>query len=221
MSDKKLKLLTPRGVAIYPHLNQADTKWKAEGEYHVKLAMDADDPQVQAFIETLEAARDAKYQEEYDRLVADKKSARAKELKKVPVVKVETDDETDEETGRVIVKVSMKAKITPKTGRNAGKTISMKPDYFNGKKEELKNPPKIGGGSTLRCHVEPYAYLAEKDKEIGISLRLQSVQIIKLVSWGARDPGFSEEDDADDITDGAATESTEDTATSDQDDDDI
>lgn len=204
MATKKDQLLTPRGVAIYPHLNAADTKWKAEGEYHVKLAFDADDPQVQAFAKALEERRDAKYQEEYDRLVADKKSARAKELTKVDCIKVETDEETGEETGRLIVKVAMKAKITPKTGKNAGKTITMKPDFFNGRKEQLKVPPKIGGGSVLRCFVEPYAYLAEKDKEIGVSLRLNAVQVIKLVSFGARDPGFAVEEDADDIVDDEA-----------------
>lgn len=221
MSKDKIELLTPRGVAIYPHLNQADTKWKAEGEYHVKLALDADDPQVSAFVERLEELRDARYDEAYGELVKAGKTARAKELKKVAVIKAETDDETGEETGRLIVKVAMKAKITPKTGKNAGKTITMKPNFFNGRRETLKNPPNIGGGSVLRCFVEPYAYLAEKDKEIGISLRLSAVQIIKLVTWGARDPGFENEEDADDITDGAATEDSSAGGSASDDDDDI
>jgi hypothetical protein len=204
MAQKKDNMLTPRGVAIYPHLNEPDTKWKANGEFHVKLAFDADDPQVQEFREKLEAARDARYQEAYDELVKAGKTARAKELKKVEVLKVETDDETGEETGRLIVKVGMQHKVTPKSGKHAGKTILLKPDYFNGRREELKKPPKIGGGSTLRCFVDPFAYLNEKDKVVGVSLRLQAVQIIKLVSYGARDPGFEVEDDADDIVDDEA-----------------
>lgn len=197
---KKEYHLTPRGTAIYPHLNAPDFKFKKEGEFKSKLAFDAKDPNVPAFRKLLEDARDAKFQEEYDRLVAEKKLARAKELKKDDVLKAEVDEETGEETGRLIVSVSMKHNITGKDG----KTYKLTPTYYSGKGETLKNPPRIGGGSTLRCQVELYAYLNDTSKTVGVSLRLASVQIIKLVSGGSRsaaDAGFEVEDDADDIYD--------------------
>ena len=34
---KPLILTSPKGKAIYPHLTEADYKFKPEGEYHVKL----------------------------------------------------------------------------------------------------------------------------------------------------------------------------------------
>ena len=36
---KKLNT-TPRGVAVYPHLNSPDTKFKPEGEWRVKLTIE-------------------------------------------------------------------------------------------------------------------------------------------------------------------------------------
>src|SRR4051812_40371671 len=35
----RVVLVTPRGRAIYPHLTTPDTKFKAEGQYHVRLAI--------------------------------------------------------------------------------------------------------------------------------------------------------------------------------------
>lgn len=203
MSQKKTIIL-PRGVAVWPHLNDPDTKWKAEGQYHSKLRFEVDDPKWLALKEKLEAIRDAKFQEEYDALVAAKKKARADQLKKVEVGTVEIDEETGEETGYVIVKVAATASGTSK---KTGEPWRRKVVIFNAQLKELKNAPRISGGSIIRCEVEPFAYLSEKDKEVGVSLRLESVQIISLVSGGARsasDRGFKVED-GDDIDDEADT----------------
>ena len=35
--SKPLILTSPKGRAIFPHLTEPDTKFKPEGEYHVKL----------------------------------------------------------------------------------------------------------------------------------------------------------------------------------------
>ena len=221
MSNKKPTTLTPRGVAIYPHLNTADTKWHATGKFHTKLAMAVDDPQVQAFIAELEQLRDEKYQEVYDALVADKKLARAKEVTKSDVVKAEVDEETGDETGRVIISVSMNHKVTSKKD---GKTYTLFPKYINAKREQLQNPPRIGGGSLLRCLVTPDAYFKQDNKSVGVSLRLDTVQLIKLVSGGQRDfaaAGFEEEEDGDDISDVADTPAPEASSRGANEDDDL
>ncbi|RVU03577.1 hypothetical protein EOE18_14740 [Novosphingobium umbonatum] len=199
----KKTLITPRAAAVWPHLNGPDTKWKAEGQYHSKLRFEVDDPKWLELKSKLEAIRDAKYQEEYDALVAAKKKARADQLKKVEVGNIEVDEDSGEETGFVTIKVAATASGVTKAGKSWRRSVPI----FNSQRKELKNPPRISGGSILRCEVEPFAYLSEKDKEIGVSLRLESVQIISLVSGGARsadERGF-EEEDGDDIEDEAAT----------------
>lgn len=200
MAIKKNVINTPRATTVWPQLNAPDTKWKAEGEFHSKLRFESDDPKWVAVIEKLEAVRDAKYQEEYERLVGEKKKARADQLKKVPVGTVEVDDETGEETGYTIIKVKATASgVSKKTGKPWRRTLPI----YNAQLKELKNAPRIGGGSIIRCEVEPAAYLSEKDKEIGVTLRLESVQIISLVSGGNRsaaERGF-EAEDGDDIDD--------------------
>jgi hypothetical protein len=199
-SNKKPQLLTPRGVAIYPHLNTPDTKWKAEGEFKTRLAFDGDDAEVLAFMGQLYDLRDAKFNEITSALIADKKVARAKEIKKADVLRAELDESTGEETGRLIATVSMRHKVT---SRKDGQVYLLKPLYYNAKRVELLNPPRIGGGSLLRCFVEPDAYMNESNKTVGVSLRLKAIQIIKLVSGGQRSAeafGFANED-GDDIED--------------------
>ncbi|QOC54163.1 hypothetical protein [Caulobacter vibrioides] len=204
MSKNDQKILTPKGVAIYPHLNKADTKYNADGRFHTKLALDADDPETQAFVAKLEAIRDEVFDKKYAELVEAKKVARAKEMTKGPVFKVEVDDETGEETGRLLITVAMKHRVVSKKD---GKTYFLVPKYFNAKRVQLKNPPIIGSNSLLRCFVEPWASLKEDTKSVNVTLRLDAVQIITLSSFGQRsgaDYGFAEED-GDDITDGADT----------------
>lgn len=41
--QKYPKHLSPRGVAIYPHLNKPDTRFKEDGEYSVKLRVAVED----------------------------------------------------------------------------------------------------------------------------------------------------------------------------------
>jgi hypothetical protein len=49
------KITTPKGVLIYPHLSEPDTKFvKPDGEYHTKFALVVDDPETNKFIEALE-----------------------------------------------------------------------------------------------------------------------------------------------------------------------
>jgi hypothetical protein len=200
MSNKIIK--TPRGIAIWPKLNEPDFKFKDTGEFHTKLAFEADDPEVVAFIAKLEEARDAEFDAQYNRLVEEKKLAVAKKLTKVEVATPEVDDETGDETGRLILRVKMNHRVKSK---KSGEDLELRPKYFNAKTERLENPPRIGGGSLLRAFVIINPYLRDTDKTVGVSLRLDAVQIIKLVTSGGRSAAEygMEEEDGDDITDGA------------------
>src|SRR3546814_13485107 len=87
--------------------------------------------------------------------------------------------------------------------KKTGKAWTRKPNIFDAKGNQLKNPPSIGGGSEMKLSVELFPYYAANDKTVGVSFRLEAAQIIKLVQFGARDAagfGFGEED-GDDLSD--------------------
>src|SRR3546814_7653155 len=78
--------------------------------------------------------------------------------------------------------------------KKTGKAWTRKPNIFDAKGNQLKNPPSIGGGSEMKLSVELFPYYAANDKTVGVSFRLEAAQIIKLVQFGARDAaGRSEE----------------------------
>lgn len=198
---KKIELITPKGTAIgYVTLNNPDTKYKPEGQFSVKLAFDdPESPEVKAFVAKIEAARDELFNNTVERLRSEGKGAAAKQLKQGDILRAELDSETGEETGRYYVVAKMKA-----TGeRKDGTKWSQKPTYANRLGQELKNPPMISGGSVLKLGVALNPFIMEASKEVAVSLRLQAVQIISLVSRGKRSPsdfGFGEEE-GDDVYD--------------------
>lgn len=183
---KKRKLteaITPKGIAVYPKLNEPDTKYKKEGSYETKLAFeDINDPAVQAFVAKVEKVRDEFFENKIAELKAEGKGAAARQLKKADILKPELDRETGDETGRYTIKASMKASGE----RQDGKKWTQKPQYFAASGAELKNPPTISGGSILKLGVAMDPYVIESSKEVGVTLRLKAVQIINLVSGGKR-----------------------------------
>jgi len=190
------KAVTPRGTGIYPRLNSPDTKYNKAGVYEVKLAMEPDEAGLDKLQQKVSDLIDAKYDEVVAELNANGKAGLAKKVTKRDLAEIFKPEEDDEgnETGRIIIKAKMTA-----SGTNAktGKPWTRKPNIFDAKGNLLKNPPLIGGGSVMKLSVELFPYYAANDKEVGVSFRLEAAQIIKLVSFGARDAagyGFGEED---------------------------
>jgi hypothetical protein len=196
--SKKL-ITTPKGTALWTSLNKPDVRYKAEGVYEVKLAFDGDDPAVQALVARLEKMRDEKFDEVVAELTADGKAGLAKKITKAAVFEVEEDPETGAETGRLIKKFKMTASGISKKNN---KPWSRKPKLFNARGVELKVAPNVGSGSVLKVSFDPFPYYTPKDKEVGLSARLEAAQIIDLVAFGERDAGgygFGEEDGYDGV----------------------
>jgi hypothetical protein len=66
MANKYEMFTTPRGVFIYPHLTEADTKFvKPDGEYHTKFALTPEEsqPLIEKVEEVLEAYIEANEKE--------------------------------------------------------------------------------------------------------------------------------------------------------------
>ena len=220
---KAVTAVTPKGTAVgYQSLNTPDTKFNKAGVYKTKLAIDADDAGLAKLRETVEQMIDEKHSEIVAELTADKKAAVAKKVTKRDlddIFKPEEDEDTGEETGRIVITAKMTASGVGKKG-----PWERKPGIFDAKGKKLNRPPIIGSGSELKLSIELFPYYAANDKEVGVSFRLEAVQVIKLVSRGARDAagyGFGEEDgdEIDDLDGGS--DFAADTSGTDSDDDEL
>lgn len=181
------RFTTPRGVFIYPHLTEPDTKFvKPDGEYHTKFAVDADE--AEEFVARLNKLLDDYIAENPD----DLKPAVLKKSTRAELYEEEVDDEGNE-TGRLIFKFKLKAKVETKT-----KSWSQKPRLFDAKAQPIEGDISIWTGSEGKVSGEIMPYFMQNTKQFGLSLRMKAVQILKLVEGGgasASDYGFSAEDD--------------------------
>lgn len=203
MADKRPprpKLTSPRGTFVFPKLTEPDTKFKAEGEYSVKLRLAAGDDATQAFLaklEPLHAAAVVKGEAEFAKLPV----ASRKKLGKAtvnPFYSEVFDKETEEPTGEIEVKFTMKASGVVKDGPRKGKPWTQAPDIFDAKGHAMTKPPAIWGGTVGKVSFEVGDYFIPGTGVCGLTLGLRGVQVIDLVSAGgarsAKEHGFGEED---------------------------
>ncbi len=200
--NEQPQAITPKGVAIWPSLNEPDFKFKEEyGEYHARIRIKPDAQGMDEFTQQVEDLLEKAYDFKVEELKSEKKAALAKRLGKISPIKVEEDQDTGEETGYLVIRASMNAGGVRKKD---GKRWSQKPDIFSATGKKLKSPPKIGGGSEMKLGIRMRPYYFPKDKEVGVSFELEAVQLITLQEVGgnrtAEDYGFGVED-GDDIED--------------------
>lgn len=200
MANRYPTVTSPRGVMIYPHLTEPDTKFvKPDGEYHTKLALEGDSQATIDFIEKLEGIL-AKYIEDNSEELT---PAQIKKAGRMDLYEEEVDDE-GEETGRYIFKFKLKAKVKTKT-----KEWDQKPRLFDSQAQPIAGDVNPWTGSEGKVSVEVFPYYMGTTKSFGLSLRCKAVQVLKLVSGGgasADDYGFGAEEDGfvDESTAGAA-----------------
>ena len=178
-----LNAILPRADAIYPKLNTPDTKFDSDGVFETKLGFvvaEAIDGVIGTKNVTLAdiLARAEKLRDEFaeakrEELAAGdgKQKKKAKELAVREIGEAEQDDATGSlaEHGWSVQAWSRKPKLFDAKGKDLG-----------------KNPPSIYGGSVLKVAVQFVPYYTPKDNEVGVSIRLEAVQVIELVSGGGR-----------------------------------
>ena len=174
------KFRTPTGVAVYPRLNAPDTKYKPEGEYSAKIRLSEED--AAPLMTRIDEVVAAKFDEEKQRLLDDKKMAAAKTLKMADKPYKAVFDAEGEETGEVDFNIKMKAQYTAKDGS----VVKMFPKLFDASTppQALASGVQIWGGSQIKVAGEfnPFATAIG----VGISLRLSAVQVIHLVSGSTK-----------------------------------
>lgn len=183
MAQQKAKLpkhTTPKGIAKYPWLSKPDTQFNPTGVYKVSLLI----PQAEArgLIEILDTAAG-------EALAAAKANAKspaiAKQIQLAPSYHIEVDD-AGEETGNIEFRFKQNAVVTFKDGT----TKEMKPFIFDAQGKQMQVCPNVYGGSILRVNFTPAPYYNASSRSAGISLRINAVQIVELVTGGGSASGF-------------------------------
>lgn len=206
MADKKKnpRYVSPAGIASWPKVRVADTKFNADGTYSVKLLLD---PSKEI---------DAKFLEKLDGMAEQALEAMKQEHKKFQKVMTLAAPYTPEldkdgnETGKMVVNFTSPAVI-----RNKEKTKEWKLSIavFDAKLTPLPGDVDVGGGSLVKVSFESWPYFNAKDKEAGITRRLIGVQVLELKTWdGGRDAssfGFGEEEGFGGINESSSTEDSE------------
>ena len=229
MADRRPKAPTFtsfKGTFKFPKLNKPDTKFKADGEYSVKLIGNAMAGDVLALIAKLEPLHQQAVMQaeaEFAKLPA----VARKKLGKVTINPLYTellDETTEEPTGDIEFKFARAASGTYKTGPKTGQKWIASIGLFDAEGAKMEKAPDIWGGTVGRVSFEvglndagTPGYFVSGIGAAGLSLRLQAVQIIDLVSGGQRTAaayGFEKEDGysydpQDDAVDGAAEKTAE------------
>jgi hypothetical protein len=185
MSDRKIvRLISPKGIASYPKLNEPDTKFKADGEYSVGLLVSPDE--AKEFAAKVKEVVKEYYKEQCSLL-------KKKELKLADLpIKKETDKEGND-TGKVKIKFALAAKIK---SRKSGQEWEQRPALFDSKNKPTTE--RIGGGSTLRIAADVFPWYTPS-LGVGVSLRCKAVQVLELQAPGgpsnADSYGFTAEEE--------------------------
>lgn len=194
----KKTYLTPQGVASFPHLAEAQTKFVKEGVYGVTLYFD--EKTGGEFVASLEEAYNQACKEAQEKYEEQKPQYKKDnpEIKYEPFYKEEVDD-NGFSTGRIFVKFKRQATGVTKDGKHLDFKVAVFDRYNKAmKKEDIE---KAGSGSIMKCafKVSPYFVLA--GAKAGISLKLEAVQIVEAKEWtgtkSAADYGFQSFEDED------------------------
>lgn len=165
--NTQIKIVTPRGIAVYPWLNRPDTKFSPDGDFKVTLKVGAEE--AAPLMEKLDEAL-AKYQAQQAK--ADPKVGR---YSISPPYEEEIDDQGNL-TGNYLFKFKQKAVINTKDGR----TIDMKVALVDASR--TPTTVNVGGGSEIKIAATVFPYAMSTTKSVGLSLRPSAVQILSLVS---------------------------------------
>lgn len=161
------RLVTPAGTAVWPKLQQPETKFDPNGVWMTKLALEGKDA---AWVESLD--------EWLNNTVVPYFHAENPKSKRFTVVSVgeeEIDDEGNE-TGRIIIKAKKRCL------RQDG-TPNQPPTIVDSAKQDItKTCPVIWGGSEIKLSVTARGYAMAALKQIGVTLFLNAVQVLDLVT---------------------------------------
>ena len=202
---KKVLVVTPIGLAVWPHLHSPDTKFDKDGVYRVQLAYPDTSAEAKQLVAQIDAwVEKAIENENKQRLEDGKKVLVGKSVKRADLpYKMELNDE-GEETGRMLFNFKLKAKGKTREGEVFERRVAL---YMKGG-APLPKDKKIGGGSMLQVSYEPNPFYTG-GLGAGVSLRMEAVMVHELVEWAQRDAsgyGFDVDDTATQTVESSSTD---------------
>tara|TARA_Y100001973_G_scaffold103542_1_gene171039 strand:+ start:511 stop:1113 length:603 start_codon:yes stop_codon:yes gene_type:complete len=162
----RIKRTSPQGTAVWPWLNEPDTRFDENGVYTVTLRLSAED--AEPFIEDLKQI----FRDGYD---AEVKKQKKQKLKLANMPWSDHEDDQGNETGLIDFKFKTKASY-----EYEGRKIDNRVHLIDAKCHPVTD--QIGGGSKIRVGFEPYVWYVPS-MGVGMSLRLKAVQVIDLVQY--------------------------------------
>jgi len=185
MSDtpKKPRLVTavtPRGVFSFPWVNKPDAKFAKAGEkgdYKSGLVVEAGP--AAALVAQIDAAVATALEKQRAEMVAKGGKAIADSKNLSTYVPYQPEYAAD---GEVTGRIKFSAKVNAEGKNDKGEVWSNKPAVFDaaGKPSTVA----VYGGSEGKLSVQFVPFYSAKDNQVGITLRLKAVQILKVVSKG-------------------------------------
>jgi len=170
---------SPKGVAVFPRLNEPDFKWKPEaGQYSTKIRLPKEE--AEAFLAKFQVMAD----DIYTQTLAATKGKKDKKGKLIEVENaglpfaVETDKEGTE-TGSLLIAFTANASYIDKITK-VKKEI--KPGIYDSQGKPTN--VQVGGGSILKVAFQPMPYYNEGAGKTGVSFRLEGVQVVELRQFG-------------------------------------
>ncbi len=200
---KRMKIISPIGLAQFPKLNTPDTKFNSKGVYECSLVLDPNDEDadwmlegkpakgVQNFLNLLDSCADKGFEESKVEFKESKKNAKTKakrdakfDVERRDPYDIEVDDE-GVETGLVIVKTRTNASYEKELADGTTTTIKTRPGLFDARGKPFD--VDIWGGTKLRLQFSLSTYVMLANSDAGASKRLNAAQVLSLVSSGGGD----------------------------------
>lgn len=166
---KKMKMTSPKGTAVWPWLNEPDTRWNEVGTYSVTLKMDAQT--AEPFLAKLKEF----YKEGYTECL---KEQGKNKLKNATMPWFNVEDDQGNETGEIGFKFKNNASYD-----YDGKKVETRVQLIDSQRNPVT--AKVGGGSTIRVGFEPYVWFVGS-QGVGMTLRLKVAQVLELVEYGGK-----------------------------------
>lgn len=170
--------VTPKGELLWAHVTQADTTYKAEGQYHCKLILRGDD--AENFIREIDASHEG--------IKRDVLRNKGKGFREFMPYKVNTREDGSEDGYQFHFKLKASG-----TNGKTGEAYTQRPIVVGPDRKPLPSDIKVANGSVAKVAYElaPYHHMSS----LGVQLRLRGVQVLKLIEYleGASDM-FDEEE---------------------------
>ena len=164
-----MTLTTPKGKAVYPRLNEPDTKFNVDGVYSAKILVNPSD-----YI-AFKGQLDNWFAGEYKRLCEENGNKKLRMSSSCPLT-ITPEGDYQIYAKQVAKKQTKKGELTF--------TIAL----FDSKGAKITDGPSVGSGSVLKLAVEPAAWYSPT-VGAGYTLRLKAAQVIELCEFGGGSGG--------------------------------